>query len=35
VDRHYERVARIGPEPFGQGGFGIVILHRRQSDSVP
>lgn len=35
VDRHYERVARIGPEPFRQEGFGIVILHRRRSDSVP
>lgn len=28
IDAHYERVARIGPEPFGTGGFGLVILRR-------
>jgi hypothetical protein len=30
VDRRYERVARIGPEPFAGEGFGIVILQRRR-----
>jgi len=30
LDAHYERVARIGPEPFGSDGFGLVILRRRQ-----
>jgi hypothetical protein len=29
LDAHYERVARIGPEPFGSDGFGLVILRRR------
>ena len=29
VERRYERVARIGPEPFGDEGFGIVILKAR------
>ncbi len=29
IDAAYERVARIGPEPFGGEGFGLVILRRR------
>jgi hypothetical protein len=29
VDGNYERVERIGPEPFGRDGFGLVILRRR------
>ena len=29
LDAHYERVARVGPEPFGSDGFGLVILRRR------
>jgi hypothetical protein len=29
LDAHYERVERIGPEPFGSDGFGLVILRRR------
>ncbi len=30
LDARYERVARIGPEPFGSDGFGLLILRRRQ-----
>jgi len=29
LDAHYERVVRIGPEPFAGDGFGLVILRRR------
>lgn len=29
VTRRYERVARLGAEPFTGGGFGLVILRRR------
>ncbi len=29
LDAHYERVARVGAEPFGSEGFGLVILRRR------
>jgi hypothetical protein len=29
LDAHYERVVRVGPEPFGSDGFGLVILRRR------
>jgi hypothetical protein len=29
VKRHYERVGRVGSEPFGRGGFGVVMLRRR------
>lgn len=25
----YERIERIGPEPFGDAGFGVVLLRRR------
>ena len=31
VQRHYERVARVGSEPFGTQGFGVVILRRKPS----
>jgi len=31
VARHYERVARIGPEPFTGSGFGTVVLRRREA----
>lgn len=33
VDDHYERVERIGAEPFADQGFGIVLLRRRTADS--
>ena len=37
VGRNYQRVARLGAEPFGEGGLGIAILRRREAsaDSVP
>jgi hypothetical protein len=35
LDAHYERVARVGPEPFGSDGFGLVILRRRVGGDAP
>lgn len=31
VERRYERVERLGAEPFTGGGFGTVILRRREA----
>jgi hypothetical protein len=31
VDRHYERVAGLGSPPFGDHGFGVVILRRERA----
>ena len=28
VERGYRRVARLGAEPFGSEGFGVVLLRR-------
>jgi hypothetical protein len=35
VEAGYERVARVGPEPFGRDGFGLVILRRRLGEAAP
>ena len=35
VKRHYERVGRVGSEPFGRDGFGVVMLRRRPIGAEP
>ena len=44
IERHYQRVARLGAAPFREAGFGIAILRRSEGppgrpevtpDSVP